>query len=237
VHRRSVLWLLATVPLAGCGGESQPAPPAPSIPSSPPGPSTRPAAAGDYRWLTTGDEFAKGFSFLWVQGLTSKQVLDRLGGKELERVFWHQLVGPGDGQRGSTGQRFFGVARVGDWVLVVEEAGTLGISDVLLDRLSAQTTVISHYRGAEGEEQMLVLTDGAVDLRFDPQSDAARTGRRAAELSTEITSAGFGAATDPQTRTAAAFALTERLTGIAMTREMLEEKTYLLSTAPQQPRN
>jgi hypothetical protein len=193
--------------------------------------------AGDYRWITTGDDFAKGFSFLWVQGLTSKQVLDRLGGKELERVFWHQLVGPGDGQRGPTGQRFFGVARVDDWVLVVEEAGTLGISDTLLGPLSAQTTVVSHYRGADGDERMLVLTDGAVDLRFNPQSDAARTGRRAAELSPEITAAGFGTATDPQSRTAAAFALTDRLTGIAMTRELVEEKTYLWSTAPQQPRN
>ncbi len=190
--------------------------------------------AGDYRWITAGDDFAKGFSFVWVRDRTTRQVLDRLGGKELERVFWHQLVGPGDGQRGTAGQRFFGVARVDDdWVLVVEENGTLGVSDPLLGRLSEQTTVISHYRGADGDERMLVLTDGAVDLRFDPQSDAPRTGRRATELSAEITSAGFDATAGPQSRTAAAFALTERLTGVALTRELVEEKTYLLSTAPQ----
>ena len=184
--------------------------------------------------MTTSDDFAKGFSFVWVRDLTTRQVLDRLGGTELERVFWHQLVGPGDGQRGPAGQRFFGVARVEDWVLVVEENGTLGVSDPLLGRLSEQTTVISHYRGADGDEQMLVLTDGAVDLRFDPQSDAARTGRRAPELSAEITAAGFDATVGPESRTAAAFALTERLTGIAMTRALVEEKTYLLSTAPRQ---
>ncbi len=235
MHRRSVVWLLATVSLAGCGGgdpSTPPSPSAPGLPASSAPPSRRAAVAGDYRWITTGDEFAKGFSFVWVQGLNTRQVLDRLGGKELERVFWHQLVGPGDGQRGSTDQRFFGVARVDNWVLVVEEKGTLGLSDDLLGRLSAQTTVISHYRGAEGDERMLTLTDGVVDLQFDPQSDAARTGRRAAELAPEIASAGFSAAADRAARTAAAFALTERLTGIAMTRELVEGKTYLLSTAP-----
>jgi hypothetical protein len=186
--------------------------------------------------MAASDEFGKGFSFVWVKGLTTQEVLNRLGGKELERVFWHQLVGPGDGQRGPADRRYFGVSRIDGWVLVVEDNGTLGISDEVLGPLSAKTTVVAHYRGADGHGRLLMLTDGGVDLQFDPLDSARRTGGRAAELSPVITSVGFTDASDPISCTAAAFALTERLTGIAMTRELLEEKTYLLSTAPRTSR-
>lgn len=234
MHRRLILVLPAAAVLAGCGRDgsgkpaaSAPSSTAPSVPAA-----SRAAVASDYRWLAASDEFGKAFSFIWVNGLTSLEVLDRLGGKELERVFWHQLVGPGDGQRGPADQRYFGVARIDDWVLVVEDNGTLGISDEVLGPLSAKTTVVAHYRAADGHGRLLVLTDGGVDLQFDPLASAKRTGRRAAELSPVIASVGFTGTGDPVTCTAAAFALTERLTGIAVTRELLEEKTYLLSTAP-----
>lgn len=233
MQRRTVLGLFAAAALAGCS-ESTPSSSSPgpsSAPRSavPSGSATRPSVPADYRWITAGDDFAKGFSFIWVKDLNTRQVLERLGAKELERVFWHQLVGPGDGQRVTTGQRFFGVARVDTWVLVVEENGTLGVSDTLLNPLSAGTTVVAHYRSAE-TERLLVLTDGTTDLRLDPRSSAARTGRRAAELSATIAAAGLDTATDADSKTAATFLLTERLTGIAMTRDLLEEKTYLLST-------
>lgn len=227
MHRRSLFWLLATATVGGCG-RPDPARPAPSPSQGP----SRPAVAEAYRWLVEGDEFAKGFSFVWVQALTTRQALARIGGKELERVFWRQLVGPGDGQRVATDQRFFGMARVGGWVLIVEDNGSLAISDALLGRLSAKTTVVAHYRGADLHGRLSVLTDGVVGLRFDPQKDTDRTGPRAAELAGVLASAGVGESTDVATRTAAAFAVTERLTGIAMTRELLEEKTYLLGTAP-----
>jgi hypothetical protein len=242
VHRRLILCLPAVAVLAGCGGDGSAEPAAsttggpPSAVSSSTAPvvpsSSRAAVAADYRWLAAGNEFGKGFSFVWVKGLTTSEVLSRLGGKELERVFWHQLVGPGDGQRGPADVRYFGVARIDDWVLIVEDNGTLGTSDDVLRPLSAKTTVVAHYRSANGRGRLLMLTDGGVDLQFDPSNSAQRTGRRAAELAPMIASAGFAHAADAVTRTAAAFALTERLTGIAMTRELLEAKTYLLSTAP-----
>jgi hypothetical protein len=241
VHRRLILWLPAAAVLTACG-RAEPGGPAASVPggsaasvpssaATPSASASRAAVAADYRWLAGGNEFGKGFSFVWVKGLTTSEVLNRLSGKELERVYWHQLVGPGDGQRGPADRRYFGVSRIDDWVLVVEDNGTLAMSDDVLGPLSAKTTAVAHYRGPDGHGRLLMLTDRGVDLQFDPLDNARRTGSRSAELSATIASAGFTGASDPISCTAAAFALTERLTGIAMTRELLEDKTYLLSTA------
>jgi len=56
------------------------------------------------------------------------------------------------------------------------------------------------------------------------------SGTRAAELAPMISSVGFGSAGDPKQNTAAAFALTERLTGTEMTQDLLYSHTYLLTT-------
>lgn len=227
MHRRSLFWLLAAATVTGCGQHASARPSA--SPSHTP---SRPAVADDYRWLVSGEEFAKGFSFVWVQGLTTRQALERLGGEELERVYWHQLAGPGNGQRVTTDRRFFGMTRLDNWVLVVEDNGDLAVRDDLLGRLSAQTTVVAHHRGADLRGRLTVLTDGVVGLRFDPQADTNRTGTRVTELAGVLASTGVGAATDPAGRTAAAFAFTERLTGLALTRTLLEERSYILGAAP-----
>jgi hypothetical protein len=160
-------------------------------------------------------------------------VLGLLGAKELERIFWHQLVGSGDGQRGDADRLFFGVTRIDDdWVLVVEDSGTLGTTDRMLRPLSAGTTVISNYRAPTAQGRLLVLTDQRVDLDFNPLTGTPRRGARTAELASTIAAVGFGASNDPAHCTAAALALTERLTGIALTEQLLKSKTYLLSSAP-----
>ena len=223
MRRRAVLALAAGGLLAGCGPRT--GTPAASSSSTP----VRAAVAADYRWFAQEAGLRKGFFFGWVHDRTSKQVIDRLDARELERIDWRQMVDSGDGQRG-TDQYYFGVARVGDWVLVVEDNGGLGAADDLLRRLSAQTTVVCHYRAATGVGRFLLLADGVTQLDFDPADDLHRTGTRAAELRPLMTAVGFGASTAPGYRTQAAFALTERLTGVAMTPELLREKTYAFST-------
>lgn len=232
MHRRSLLLLLATgslatVPLAACGPQSTGGSPVPSASSAP-----RAAVAADYGWFATNTDLSKGFSFIWVKSLTTHQILERLGGQELERVFWNQMVGSGDGQRGGSDRYFFGVGRVADdWVLVVEDNDNLGAAKDLLLPLSRGTTVISHYRASTAAPgRLLVLTDRSVDLDFDPLGRAAPTGARANDLASTLSAVGFGESADPAERTAAAFALTERLTGIAMTQKLLQTKTYLLSS-------
>jgi Family of unknown function (DUF6461) len=219
--------LLTAGVVAGCGAQ----PAGVTAASSPSGPA-RPAVAGDYRWFASNTDLSKGFSFVWVKGLETHEVLDRLGAKELERVYWRQLVGSGDGQRGYSRQLFFGVTRINaDWALVVEDNGTLGATEPLLRSLSTGTTVISHYRAPSGKGRLLMLTDQGVDLDFDPLTAPPRPARRTAELASVISGAGFGASQDPGYCTAAAFALTERLTGVAMTEPLLASKTYRFGSA------
>ena len=153
-----------------------------------------------------------------------------MGAKELERIGWDQLVGAGDGQRGPADRYYFGVARVGDWALVIEDNGTLGRADELLRALATDTTLVCNYRAATGAGRFLLMERGVTELDFDPALDRRRTGTRAAELQPMIEAVGFAASTDPAHRIRSAFALTERLTGVALTPELLQTKTYLFST-------
>ena len=224
MRRRVLLTLAAGGLLAGCGPRS--GTPAASSSSTP----ARAAVAADYQWFTQDTDLRKGFFFGWVHDRTSQQVLDLMGADELERVDWRQLVGAGDGQRGAD-RYYFGVARVGDWALVIEDNGGLGRADDLLRRLSAGTTLVCHYRAPTDAGRFLLMADGITQLDFDPAVELRRAGTRAAELELMMEAVGFGASADPTYRTQAAFALTERLTGVAMTPELLREKTYLFSTA------
>ncbi|MGX6605459.1 DUF6461 domain-containing protein [Micromonosporaceae bacterium Da 78-11] len=199
--------------------------------------------AADYGWFAGEPDFGSGFCFSWVHGLGPKDVLERVDGTELERVTWEQLVGSGDGQVAGADRSFFGAARVDDWVLIVEDGGGLGVADTFVRPLSVGTRVVSHYLGDDGRGQFLVLADQRVELDFDPGDPRSRTGSLVAELSPVLRAVGFDPAPGAELggqgsggrSVAAAFALAERITGVAMTRALLHTKTYLLATAPRPP--
>jgi len=226
VRRRSLALVLTAGLLAGCGPRRAGTPAAASPARS------HPPTADDYWWFALNPDLTKGYCVTWVQGLTPQQVLKRLGGKELERVTWQQLVGSGDGQRGQTDRYYIGVARIDGWSLIIEDNGDLGVTDDLVSELAQGTIAIANQHRPDGHGRFLVLRDGTVELDFDPMTYAERTGTRASELAPMIASAGFGAGDDPAQSMQAAFALTERLTGIAMTQELLREHTYILTTVP-----
>lgn len=227
MRRRSLVLLLTTGALAACSPRSSSTPAAAATP--------RAAVADDYWWFALEPDLAKGFCFTWVKGLIPQQVLKRLGGTELERVTWQQLVGSGDGQTGPADRYFVGVARIEGWSLIVEDAGDLGVTDRLVRPLSAGTTVVAHHRGPGGHGRFLLLQDAVVQLDFDPAAPATVSGARAAELAPMISSVGFGAGGDPKQSTAAALALTERLTGTEMTQDLLHHHTYVLTSVPRAP--
>lgn len=177
-----------------------------------------------------------------MKGLKPQQVIKRLGGRELERVDWEQVVGSGDGQQNAAADYFVGIAQVGAWALLVEDNGTLGTTDALVVPLSAGTTLVSHYQRADGHGRLLVLADREVRLDFDPLDARKRSGSGADSLAPVIDAAGFAYAEtirlgdDPAVyRTycmEAAFALTERLTGVPMTLDLLNTSTYRLTRVP-----
>ena len=193
----------------------------------------RQAVASDYAWFQQVTDLSKGFCFVWVRDLRSSEVIERMGGEELERIVWQQMVGAGDGQRGATDKYYFGVTRLDDdWALVIEDNGTLGRADDLLRPLSAGTTVVCHYRAANGSGRFLLLEDSVVQVDFDPATPARRTGTRAGELGRLVQAVGFDGPAGSARRTAAAFALAERLTGVPLDLEGLQNRTYAFSAAP-----
>jgi hypothetical protein len=247
--------------LAGCGPlTAAAAPRASELPSAEPsgaasvrpsgvvlaGPSRvasagRAATAEDYLWFAGVDDLADGFCFTWVRGLTPEQVINATGGQDLERIDWEQLVGSGDGQQTGAEQYFYGVAHVADWSLLIEDNGTFGTTDDRVGPLSRGTTLVSHYRAGDGHGRLLVLEDEAVRLDFDPIEAEKITGRAADAFAPFLDAAGFSYAQRLRSGdqaayrtycTAAAFALTERLTGVAMTEKLLETLTYLLTSVP-----
>ncbi|GIM97190.1 DUF6461 domain-containing protein [Paractinoplanes toevensis] len=216
MRRRSLVLLLAAGALSACTPRSTGTPAAAATP--------RDAVADDYRWFFPVPDFGQGYCFTWVRDLTPPQVIKRLGGRELERINWKQLVESGDGQQGTAYRYFIGITRVGDWSLIVEDNGDLGVTDRLVRPLSAGTTVVGHYRGADGHGRFLQLTDGRVELDFDPAAPATVTAAMSA--------VGFAPGIDAGTSMAASFALAERLTGQQMTQSLLISSTYLLTNVP-----
>ena len=227
MRRRSLVLLLATGALAACSPRRSGTPAAAATP--------RAAVADDYWWFALEPDFSKGFCFTWIKGLTPKQVLTRVHGKELERITWPQLVGAGDGPTGVTDRYYFGVTRVEGWTLIVEDNGDLGVNEQLVRPLSKGTTVVAHRRGADARGRFLLLQDGVIELDLDPMAPATAAGSRAPEFAPTLASVGFGIGDDPARSMEAAFALTERLTGTEMTRELLRTNTYLFSVALRPP--
>jgi hypothetical protein len=227
VRRRSFVLLLSAGALAACSPRRSGTPAAAATP--------RAAVADDYWWFALEPDLANGFCFTWVKELTPRQVLERLGGKELERVTWQQLVGSGDGPSDPADRYFLGVARVEGWSLIVEDAGDLGVTDRLVRPLSAGTTVVAYQRRPDGHGRFLLLQDGVVQLDLDPLEPATASGAQAAGLAAMVSSVGLGAGGDPKQHMAAAFALVERLTGSEMTKDLLRNHTYLLMSVPRAP--
>ncbi|GAA0563742.1 hypothetical protein GCM10010172_53900 [Paractinoplanes ferrugineus] len=221
MRRRSLLLIPAAGVLSACTSRAGGIPPFADT--------QREAVADDYRWFEPEPEFGQGYCFTWVRGRTPPQVIEQLGGQELERISWPQLVDSGDGQQGPLYRYFIGIARVDDWSLIVEDNGDLGVTDQLVGPLSAGTTVVANHRGPDGHGRFLQLEDQRVLLDFDPR--APKT------ITPEMAAAGFAAGIDGATAMAATLALAERLTGKLMSRQLLIERTYLLTSVPLDRKN
>ena len=201
----------------------------------------REAVAADYAWFSGVEDLALGFCFTWVRGLTPEQVIKTSAGRELERIGWEQLVGSGDGQQAGSEQYFYGVAHVGDWALLVEDNGAFGTTDLEARTLSRGTTLASFSWKASGGGRVLVLEDGSYRLDFDPVAAGKLSGWGVSELAPVVQAAGFLAARELRGGDqgeyrnycrSSAFAFVERVTGVAMTEELLKTLTYLLTSVP-----
>jgi hypothetical protein len=225
VNRRAALLLFAltgTTVLTGCSGSG----------SDEPERNASGVPAADLIWPLRDADLAAGFCFTLVQNLKPAEVIKRLGGKELERVEWHQLVGPGDGEVDDSRRYFIGLARLGDWTLIAEDAGDLGVTPDIVGPLSAGRSVLAFHSDATGRGRLLVLEDEDVLLDFDSQTPERWGGSKPGDFVPAMRAAGLLGGTDVTEPTGPALAFLAAQTGIALTRELLDDRTYLLVTVP-----
>jgi hypothetical protein len=124
------------------------------------------------------------------------------------------------------------VAATPRWSLIVEDNGVLALRDDLLKRLSARTTVVTHYRNVEHDSRFVLIKNGDIQVAFDPYDSDDRTGSHPDIVLAEMRAAGFvtnGQNSDSADATEYAFALTERLTRVPMTTTLLHSATYVVT--------
>ncbi|GAB2619426.1 hypothetical protein Aab01nite_33480 [Paractinoplanes abujensis] len=192
----------------------------------------------DYLWLEDDDsELVNGFGLFWVKAVPPEQVATRAGGTIGERVGWEGLVERSDGSRGS---HRLGVAELGGWSFVLDLEGDSAIGDDLVVRLSKGTTAISHFLNVELDDHYRLVEDGDVRLDFAPWDPTDRQGSAPDSLLPAMDTVGFDFTEDldpgdpdyvEKHPTPAAFALTEYLTGVKLTADLLHSLTYLLAEA------
>ncbi len=131
---------------------------------------------------------------------------------------------------------FVGVAAVGDWSLMVEHNGYLGVTGNLMLPISRGRTVVSHFRNVNAVDRFYWFEDGETRLRFEPLFAHTRTGSHADQLLTEMRESGFdlrkGDDRSHHLHTDAAFALAHRLTGVRLTPELFESLPFVCGAVP-----
>lgn len=183
--------------------------------------------AWDYLWFDEHyPELAEAYCAMLIRGVAPDDLLARLGATELRRV--SGVDGLGDPARAAWeshhGDRLFaGVTAVGGWALMVEPNGYLGSIEEIIQPLSRQTTVVSHFRNVNAVDHFYWFEDGELRLHFEPLFPDQREGSDAETVADDMRAVGFDLSegAEMELTSECAFALAEHLTGVRLTHEFL----------------
>jgi Family of unknown function (DUF6461) len=192
--------------------------------------------ADDYSWF---DErfpaLAEAYCITLVSGLPPEEVLRRFGATEQAPIAGvADLVAAAFAawDRSDGFQLFLAATAVGDWTLMVEPNGFLGITESAVVPLSRGRRVVSHFRNVNAVDHFYWIEDGTVRLTFEPLFAHRRDGSDPDALVDVMEQVGFDVRSGgPDGHTAAAFALAEYLTGVRLTPQLLESP-FVGGTAP-----
>ncbi|MEV0621647.1 DUF6461 domain-containing protein [Nonomuraea sp. NPDC050404] len=203
------------------------------------------------RFSDVSSAMGDGYCFTYVRGLAPEEVATRLGGRlgeftpmtleELARVAysgydWRNM--------------FFGAVAIEDWVLLVEPLGSLGVTEEIIIPLSASTRLVSqYYLDIKCMDYFYWIEDGKIRFEYmnqDGYSHWVKDGkiqlefpypeRYSEEMPDELaeTMQRIDSVYPPHSypHEGPAFLLAERLTGITLTPQLLEESIYLCGGIP-----
>ncbi|MGW4494767.1 DUF6461 domain-containing protein [Streptomyces sp. NPDC004376] len=193
-------------------------------------------SADDYAWFEDRfPDLSEAYCVTLVRGLSPDEVLRRLDGHEepavtgvdamVEAAF--ALLDRSDGTR-----QFVAMTAVGEWTLLIEPNGYAGVTEPVALPASAGTAWVSHFVNINGVDWFLWAEDGVLRLGFEPGFPEERAGSTPDEL---LDAMGFPVGDDdpePDVSSAAAFALAQHLTGVAVTPELLDGTAFWCGSVP-----
>ncbi|MEU7000125.1 DUF6461 domain-containing protein [Nonomuraea sp. NPDC046570] len=180
---------------------------------------------GDYAWFTDS-RLAEAYSFIFVRGLTPEQLVARMGGRA-EDFSWMTLdESISAGAHYDYKTEFVGVTTVGDWAFVAQYNSWLGAHDEFLVPLSTGTSLVSLYRlDIKGLEDFRWMEDGETRFAFWAQDGFSEVPDELVETMEQL-DRDCGEHRWELYR-GPGLVLIERLTGIKLTPQILEESAYL----------
>lgn len=195
--------------------------------------------AADYAWIRERDEYET-YCVTLVEGLAPEELLRTLGVESGMRITGVDgLIKPSRDAVLEQHREFAGAASLGNWSLMYEPDGFLGVTDEAVLPLSRGRTVVTNHKSIAGECRFCWYHDGAVLLDFDQAYCDDRAGSRPDELLTEMRESGFdlsgGDDVDPGEQFLAAFALAHRITGIRLTPELFASAEFIGGPGPRWP--
>ncbi|WP_329212647.1 DUF6461 domain-containing protein [Streptomyces sp. NBC_00683] len=196
------------------------------------------STAADYGWLEEQyPHLTEAYCVTLIQGLSSDALLKALGAEPGERITGvGGLSGPAY-EEWESDERFVGIAPVGDWSLMVEYNGFLGIDIETMLPVSRGRTMVSHYRNINAVDHFYWHEDGATRLHFEPLFPHHRDDSHPDELLTAMRESGFDLSDEADAsfdgHTEAAFALAERITGVRLTPELFASAEFDCGRVPE----
>ncbi|MFI6009527.1 DUF6461 domain-containing protein [Streptomyces sp. NPDC051243] len=209
------------------------------------------ATAADYSWIrSSGSPFRYaleyGYTLTLVRGVSPDELL-RVADAEprgvceglAELIERHQeLLDESDDWPESFLAGAFSVeGEGGSWTLALEFGGDLGTRPSFMEALSPGTRAVSHSsNGGKPMDFFHWYENGELRTTFEWPAD--RSGSTPDELNAMMREVGLNPSGDQDPgihRKAAVFALTERLTGVRVTEELLAGAEYRTGEVPEEP--
>jgi Family of unknown function (DUF6461) len=189
-----------------------------------------------YDWL---DQLGLGeaFCLTFVRGLTESEVLRRFGA---DPATIQQIAGLAEAE-GEPLEASVAAGQVDGWAFVLEDNGFQGTRPEVLRAVSAGTEALSVFTNVNGNTKFNHAVDGEVRTAFDPCSPARRWGSEPDALVELMRTVGLSDEERLDDGLGAALRLADRITGVHLTAERLDEPVLLgrlvplLSDPPQAP--
>ncbi|MGX1270832.1 DUF6461 domain-containing protein [Streptomyces phaeoluteigriseus] len=197
------------------------------------------ATTADYTWFEEGfPELAQAYCFTLVRGLAPAEILRRLQGREEPALTGVEEIVEAAFARLELdrARQLIAMTPVGDWTLMIEPNGYLGVDEGTALPASVGTSWVSHFVNINGVDSFLWAENGTKRLAFEPGLPDHRWGTTPDEHLEAMHRIGFQfwaetSDTAENLSEPAAFALAEHLTGVRITPELLHATTFTCGSA------